>query len=69
MSAYRNITKGEIRYYPDGPQSETVVAAGATFTIADSQDYIVGTQIATGQVEKIDLNAAPAKKAPKEAEA
>lgn len=69
MSAYRNVSGGEIRYYPDGPASETVVADKATFTLADSQDFIVGSQIAPEQVEKIDLNAAPAKKASKEAEA
>lgn len=68
MSAFRNTTKGEIRYYPDGPLSETIVPAGGTFTIADSQDYIVGSQIAPDQVEKIDLNAPPPKKAAKEAE-
>lgn len=57
MSAFKNVSGGELTYEPDGPGSAVKVAPGAVFTLMDSLDYLVGSQIAPGQVEKVDLNA------------
>lgn len=56
MSVFKALV--DLSFCPDGPGSRKAVKAGELITVSDDLDYIVGSQIHSSQVEKVDLEAA-----------